>query len=148
MFYFVKQVGTNFGIYDSDDGTIEWITKQELLEYSKKVAIAGVSDGKPQSCTIESNKCNLDNGRNIFKTCKSISINNKGDFAIITTSGRKYSGKLYMAVDNTYYMQLNCNIFVRVCEDIIQHLCSQDANMLNQVVNIFNQYGDKSLSSF
>ena len=31
-----QRVGSNYGVIDLDDGVIDWITKEELIQYAKK----------------------------------------------------------------------------------------------------------------
>lgn len=113
MLYFTCRVANNYGVVDSDDGALEWVTKEELLEFAKLVRINGVADMKPVSCCLDSGKCNWSKGENIFTSAKSITSMNGVDFVITTEQGKKYKGKV-VKTKTGFFMHFTCNVKVPI----------------------------------
>lgn len=141
MLYFTCRVGTNYGVVDTDDGALDWITKEELLEYAKLVHIEGVDTMKPISCSIESGKCNWSKGSNIFENAKTITKVSSVDFVIVTEQGKKYKFKLVESVRGSF-MHFTCNVDVPIGFSMIKSIkeCS------NKTLSLIKQHGGASLN--
>lgn len=117
MLVLVKQVGANYGVLDTDDGALDWVSKTELLDFSKQVNIVGVNpSGKlePTSATITPDKCNWSKGQNIFKTIANLQMNRHFEFILSTEACKKYRGTII--IGSTLYFKFNANILVPICE--------------------------------
>lgn len=138
MLVLVKQVGANYGVLDTDDGALDWVSKTELLDFSKQVNIVGVnSSGKlePTSATITSDKCNWSKGQNIFKTIANLQMNRHFEFILSTEAGKKYRGTII--IGSTLYFKFNANILVPICEQNKSLIAQLDfgSNLNSEVFN-------------
>lgn len=116
MYYFLKRVGVNFGVFDTDDGAIDWLSKEELESYvSDGVEIRGVSkdlstfDG--QTVVVCPNLCNWDDGENVFLNAKWWRTDKRGSFSLRvarkTIKGVLYSSrKIFGVVAFNYGVQV------------------------------------------
>lgn len=138
MLVLVKQVGTNYGVLDTDDGALDWVSKTDLLDFSKQVKIVGVnSTGKlePTSATITPDKCNWSKGQNIFKTVANLQMNRHFEFILTTEAGKKYKGTII--IGSTMYFKFNANILVPICEQNKSLLAQLDFSS-NSNSSVFN----------
>ena len=138
MLVLVKQVGANYGVLDTDDGVLDWVSKAELLAFSKQVDIVGVNpSGKlePTSTTITPDKCNWSKGQNIFKTIIELQVNGHSEFILTTEEGKKYKGTI-IANHLTLYFKFNTNILVPICEQNRNLIAQLDFNNLSS--ELFN----------
>lgn len=87
MLYLTTTVGYQSAIYDSDDGTLEWIPNHEI----KKCIEQGMEIKKAQP-VISQAMCNINKDRsNLFENCKSVHV--IGDsVTIINKFGKKFKG--------------------------------------------------------
>lgn len=96
----ISRVGGNYGVIDITDGVIEWVTKEDLIKYSKVCKIAGVDTSThsiaPVSCRVNADKCNwASNKANIFTSSKSVFFNkNTKEIVFITDGSKKFKGKV------------------------------------------------------
>lgn len=138
MLVLVKQVGTNYGVLDTDDGALDWVSKTELLDFSKQVNIVGVNpSGKLEttSATITPDKCNWSKGQNIFKTVTNLQVNKHFEFILTTEAGRKYKGTII--IGSPLNFKFNANIFVPICEQNRSLIAQLDfgSNLNSEVFN-------------
>lgn len=138
MLVLVKQVGTNYGVLDTDDGALDWVSKTELLDFSKQVNIVGVNtSGKlePTSATVTPDKCNWSKGQNIFETVANLQMNRHFEFILSTEAGKKYRGTII--IGSTLYFKFNANILVPICEQNKSLIAQLDfgSNLNSEVFN-------------
>lgn len=143
MLHFICRVANNYGVIDTDDGVIEWVTKDELLEYAKQVDIVGVADMKPSPCTIESSKCNWSKGNNIFTNLKDFSCTNGRNFVICTIDNKKYKGDI-CNINGDCMLHFTCNVFVPISE-FIYRLIKGGNSTHEQLVQKLRISGGQSL---
>lgn len=137
MLVFCKRVGSNYGVIDTDDGALDWVSKEELLNFAKQVKILGVESGlslHPKSVVLESRLCNWCKNGNIFKYAKSFRINPSHKFELRTVDGKVFKGALDLYFGNTA-LYFNNNVIVRIDANIGKGLCSSDNNIVKQAVN-------------
>ena len=138
MLVLVKQVGANYGVLDTDDGVLDWVSKTDLLDFSKQVNIVGVNpSGKlePTSATVTPDKCNWSKGQNIFKTIANLQVSGHSEFILTTEADKKYKGTIIAG--STLYFKFNANILVPICEQN-RSLIAQidfDSNLNSEVFN-------------
>lgn len=138
MLVLVKQVGANYGVLDTDDGALDWVSKTELLDFSKQVNIVGVNlpdELEPTFATITPDKCNWSRGQNIFKTVANLQMNRHFEFILTTEAGKKYKGTIINS--NTMYFKFNANILVPICEQNKSLLAQLDFSS-NSNSSVFN----------
>lgn len=89
MLYLTNTVGFQSAIYDSDDGTLEWVDNKEI----KRCMDNGLQVIKERP-VIRSNMCNINKDRsNLFEGCKFSTVT--GDSVVITNKfGKKFKGKV------------------------------------------------------
>lgn len=138
MLVLVKQVGANYGVLDTDDGALDWVSRTELLDFSKQVNIVGINSlGKlePTSATVTPDKCNWSKGQNIFKTIANLQVNRHFDFILSTEAGKKYKGTII--IGSTLYFKFNTNILVPICEQNKSLIAQLDfgSNLNSEVFN-------------
>lgn len=138
MLVLVKQVGANYGVLDTDDGALDWVSKTELLDFSKQVNIVGVNPAgklEPTSATVTPDKCNWSKGKNIFKTVANLQMNRHFEFILTTEAGKKYKGTII--IGSTIYFKFNANILVPICEQNKSLLAQLDFSS-NSNSSVFN----------
>lgn len=144
MLYFISRVGNNYGVIDTDDGIIEWVSQEQLLDYAKQVEIVGAKDMKPVPCTIESGKCNWSKGYNIFTSLKELTCANNKDFVIYTVEGKKYKGEV-LSVQGEHMLHFTCHVFVPISE-FVYRLFKGGSSTRQQLVEKLRASGGQSLS--
>lgn len=133
-----QRVGTNYGVIDIDDGAIDWVTRDDVIQYANKVPISGVDlknkTIKPVKCYITSNKCNWNkDGSNIFYNMKLININivdNTG--YLVTICGKKL--KFRLTKEGVISFIFYNNIIVRLDDAIISILKDKHNIHFNNLV--------------
>lgn len=138
MLVLVKQVGTNYGVLDTDDGELDWVSKTDLLNFSKQVNIVGVNQSgklEPTSATVTPDKCNWSKGQNIFETVANLQMNRHFEFILSTEAGKKYRGTII--IGSTLYFKFNANILVPICEQNKSLIAQLDfgSNLNSEVFN-------------
>lgn len=135
MLVFLKQVGTNFGVIDTDDGVIDWVTKDQLLNYAKQISIKGVASNGLTKNVVSVNPavCNWDKGANVFKTIKYLTISKSGEFIITTMGGKRLKG--YVSSD--MYLNFSFNVRVPLHQINYNLLAQGDSNAINNVIANF-----------
>lgn len=113
MFVLCAKVATNYGVVDTEDGAIDWCTKEQIQAYlAQGLVIKGISDCNgvptPQTVDLPYTLCNWNNGANIFSTRSDFSVNIDGSFKL--RAGKKvYKGKLRRK-DNELVLKFSFNI--------------------------------------
>ena len=98
MLYFLKRVGLNCAIVDTDDGAVDWIDMEELMALVKGgMSVTGVdaTSGtlEPQEVILPGSKCNWDDGKNIFAGVRSFMLNKRtGRFEMRSSGKKKFKG--------------------------------------------------------
>lgn len=95
MFSVVCKVGSNIGVYDSDDSTVEFISKHQVIQYLKSgITIAGATLKSEDELSLvvcdiilDSRLFNYNNGQNIFRTATSVRRENCSAYSFV--SGKK-----------------------------------------------------------
>ena len=133
MLILVKRVGTNFGVLDTDDGALDWVSKSELLEYAKKVKIDGVSDNsiEPVSTSLSPSKCNWSNGNNIFKYAKKVIVTVSNTFIIVTEQNKRFKGVIDT---DEKCLNFNNNIKVVLSDKNMSLLLGKDDESINALI--------------
>lgn len=132
MFYFLKRVGCNYAILDSDDGVVDWIPKEELDSYIKDgISITGVDSKtgelKNQLVELSAVKCNWDGGENIFSNASSFSIAARtGKFELKASGSKKFKGKLIKVDDSDARLAFNMGVYVPISISVYDILQSRD----------------------
>jgi len=109
MLYITKTVGSQSAIYDSDDGTLEWIDNAELRQVIK--GGIQVHNSLSDGLQLHAFQCNFNKDRsNLFETC-----------TISHICGKKYVikdkfGKRYKACYNNNMLCMNNGIRVAMQE--------------------------------
>lgn len=131
-----QRVGSNYGVIDLDDGVIDWITKEELIQYAKKYPIAGVDlvnkTIKPVICSIPCSKCNWNkDDSNIFTDVRAFNVKyNINDLSakvitgsLITKTGKSIKFRWSVSSNPTrYYFICYNNIKVYLDADTLLSL--------------------------
>lgn len=124
MFAVIKNVAGNYGVIDTEDGVIEWLSKADLQRYiSSGVQIGGVSNTgiTPVRVTIPAQLCNWNNGENIFLTGSLFTESASGDFKF--RSGKKtYKGKIIHRDSTSYGLLFSLNVVVVVDIQLINKM--------------------------
>lgn len=111
MFTLTRVIGSLCAIYDSDDGSLEWVSKEKAHEYNKEVSIYGMNAGKfePVSTLVEPKDCNW-NGKNVFETAIRFTADNNWNFILTVEGGKKYKGIIsadMLCFNNGIYLMLS-----------------------------------------
>lgn len=120
MFYFLKRVGCNYGILDSDDGAVDWIPKEEFDGYVKDgVDIVGVDkktgELTPQMVELPASKCNWDGSENIFTNVRSFAVTAKTNkFELKAVNRKTFKGKLVKADTFTGRLEFNNGVYITI----------------------------------
>ena len=139
MLYFICRVGSNYGVIDTDDGAIEWVSKDELIRYAQQLEIKGGRELKPTICEISSDKCKWSKGVNIFTSAKSIS--RSGDsFTLFTLAGKKYKGKV-ITTSSGYAIRFNINVVVPISK-LVYDLFQGDTDTYESLMRILQTKGE------
>jgi hypothetical protein len=97
MLTVVSKVAGNIGVLDTDDGVIEWVSKEELFSYiDRGIAINNVNYSdksvSPKVAVLDYKLCNFMNGSNIFQNVKSF-MKNSSSFQLRLTNNKVLKGK-------------------------------------------------------
>lgn len=143
MLYFVTRVGNNYGVLDTDDGSIDWISKEQFCEFAKLVHIEGFSDMKPRVVVLPSSKCNWSSSKNIFKDVRSIIRYGSNEFILRTNSGKRFKGVLLVR-DNKYFLHFSYNVAVPISGVLYESLLSCSEASISLLSMIRTKAGDLS----
>lgn len=119
MYYFLKRVGSNYSIIDTDDGVIDWMSKEELEGYvvGSKIPIQGVakdmSELKPQVVVLDAAKCNWADGENVFAVVKSFFVTMNGSFTM-KAGKKKFKGVIHRVNDSLARLEFNYGVHVEI----------------------------------
>lgn len=83
MFYIVTRVVDKYGVIDTDDGVIEYLTLDALKDaIAKGLTIEGWNNGEPKKtvCTLPANLCNWAGGQNVFEVGNTFRMDKTGKF--------------------------------------------------------------------
>lgn len=83
MFYIVTRIVDKYGVIDTDDGVIEYLTLDGLKDaVAQGLTIEGWNNGSPKKavCTLPSNLCNWAGGQNVFEVGSSFRMDKSGKF--------------------------------------------------------------------
>lgn len=117
MYCLLRHVGNNYGILDTDDGAIDWMSEKELRGYvlDDKVAIQGVAPDMSklvsQTVLLDASKCNWANGNNIFKTAKAFYVTLDGYFTL-KADKKQFKGRVRRVDENTIRLEFNYGVHV------------------------------------
>lgn len=124
MYQLVARVGSMFGIVDTDDGAVDWLTMDSILALIKKgVSIYGIEPRiagnvpvviNPSTCVLHAHKCNWWNGENVFKNAKSFMCSPSGKVQF-RVGGKTYKGKIVDGA-NGKFLQFSFNVAVPIVE--------------------------------
>ena len=117
MYYFLKRIGNNYSVIDSDDGAIDWLSKNELRGYVQDsgIEIQGVakdmSELKPQIVPLAAEKCNWADGENVFATARGFWVTTDGFFTL--KAGKKqFKGALRKVNETVARLEFNYGVHV------------------------------------
>lgn len=130
MYYFLKRVGCNYGVVDSEDGAIDWLTKEELQRIVKDgVSIEGInedcSEFVPQLVILNAKLCNWADGQNVFTNVKWFNLSRDGSFKM-RAGNKTFKGTLINSGDKLGLLVFNYG--VRVLMSIQEYVALLDAD--------------------
>lgn len=120
MLYVTKQIGNNYFVYDTDDGTIEFVPSEAVISYYNQEKSKGVDANiifANNPLIISADGCNwLPNKANIWSCIESVTCRShqEGKY-VIKSSGKQF--KATYLKDKGLLVFTN-GIFVRVDERI------------------------------
>lgn len=128
MFYFLKRVGSNFGVIDDEDGAIDWLTKEELKGvFDANIEVRGISRDmtklEPIKVSVPAYMCNWSFGINIFNNAKSFIVYEDGSFTL-KTDRKSFKGHLANIQLGIYTMEFNFGVRVELtalCYETLLH---------------------------
>ena len=122
MYVLVSKVGCNYGILDTDDGALDWVTLETIQSVvSKGTVINGVSSSglTPQDCFINQSLCNWANGQNVFAIGRGLVISQKGAFKFL--AGKKaFKGKVVNTEGGIYTLRFNFGVVTKVADSTLK----------------------------
>lgn len=117
MYHFIKRVGDKYGVLDSNDGVIDWVSQDELRTYlaqgtEVKGASADMKELVPQVVMLHPNLCNwLPEHGNIFSNAKKFMLYDNGRF-VLKADGKQFKGFVRRLDAHTSMLQFNYNVRV------------------------------------
>lgn len=139
MYYFLKRVGNNYSVIDSDDGAIDWLSKNEIRGYVQDsgIDIQGVakdmSELTPQIVPLEAEKCNWLDGENIFSAVKGFWVTCDGFFTL--KAGKKQFKGAFRKVDEaTARLEFNYGVHVEFRVDDFSAFKSNNQELVVPII--------------
>ena len=93
MYFVTKQIGCMVYVYDDSDNSIDFLTKESVIKFSKKLEIKGIEGDsvKPVDVTVNPEDCNwLPWGGNIWEDIDCFENTGKGDKFKLLAGGNIY----------------------------------------------------------
>jgi hypothetical protein len=121
MLKVISQIGTNYGVIDTDDGIIEWTSADALKKYMQEgVVIDGVypTGIAPLPIELDWTLCNWCNNENIFKHMKMHTFYENGTFSIRCDNKKTFKGRWQPHGNDSIALKFNIGIRTYVKKSI------------------------------